>query len=154
MAVALRPLTASDAEWCDAWLAPLSATLRCQDARSVADLLDWARDDRRAHAAMIEREGAPAGVCAWRAPARQRGAGVIELIALPSAGARRGDGMTAATLVERSLRDAGARRIYAPVPGSHGIAMYFWIRLGYHPLLRLDWPEERRGFGWMARDFA
>jgi hypothetical protein len=33
----------------------------------------------------------------------------------------------------------------------HGIDVYFWIRLGYHPLLRPEWPCEHAGVGWMLR---
>jgi hypothetical protein len=36
----------------------------------------------------------------------------------------------------------------------HGIAMYFWIRLGYRPLMHSEWPCAREGIAWLARDLA
>ena len=154
MTVALRELVASDAAWCDTWLAPLGASAGCDDMRTVADLVAWAHRARTATAAVLVRDGEPVGVAAWRAPARPSVSGMIELVALPAANARRGTGMEAAAIVESVLREHGAKRVYAPAPAAHGIALYFWIRLGYHPLLRPDWPEERAGFGWMRRDIA
>jgi hypothetical protein len=60
--------------------------------------------------------------------------------------------MQAAALLEVQLRKARIQRIYAPASAAHGIAVYFWIRLGYRPLLRADWPCNREGVAWLARD--
>jgi hypothetical protein len=32
--------------------------------------------------------------------------------------------------------------------------MYFWIRLGYRPLLRTEWPCERAGVAWLRRELG
>ena len=62
------------------------------------------------------------------------------------------EGMSAAALVEDAVRAEGVRTLYAPAPAVHGIATYFWIRLGYRPLLREEWPCERVGVAWLVRE--
>jgi hypothetical protein len=65
--------------------------------------------------------------------------------------ARRGAGMRAAVLVERQIRAKGMRTAYAPATAAHGISVYFWLRLGYRPLLRAEWPCARDGVVWLMR---
>jgi hypothetical protein len=101
---------------------------------------------------VIERDGRRVGVLRYHIR-RKTSDAIIDLIATPAADARRGVGMTAVALVEHELRASGARRAYAPAPESHGIAMYFWIRLGYRPLMRPAWPCERDGIAWLVREF-
>jgi hypothetical protein len=60
--------------------------------------------------------------------------------------------MSAVALVEDELRSARVDVVYVPAPAVHGIATYFWIRLGYQPILRPDWPCERSGVSWLLRD--
>ena len=60
--------------------------------------------------------------------------------------------MIGAATAEREMRDRGIRRVYVPAPEVHGIAVYFWIRLGYAPLQRREWPCERPGVLWLRRD--
>src|SRR3954452_24658479 len=73
-----------------------------------------------------------------------------------------GLGGEAALAVEREIRSRwGTQRCYAPVPDGRGLAVYFWLRLGYRPLTtaQAPWPlaglsdEARRGI-WMVRDGA
>ncbi len=77
---------------------------------------------------------------------------IIELIALAPEHARRGLGMRAAAPAEEELRAGGAERILAPATEQHGIALYFWIRLGYRPLERAAWPCRRPATAWLVRD--
>ncbi len=116
----------------------------------------WARtaQDRAVRLRAIERDGAPAGVVVYTLHRPSRGSATIDLVATPADQARRGAGMTAARLVEGEMRAAGISRVYAQAPAAHGIAVYFWIRLGYRPLLRPAWPCERPGVGWMMRDIT
>ena len=53
-------------------------------------------------------------------------------------------------IVERAARRLGATAGRALVPASNGIALYFWLRLGYRPLAGLDRPKPREGT-WMGR---
>ena len=73
----------------------------------------------------------------------------------------RGLGGEAGIALQRHLRERlGIGRVYAPVPDGRGLAVYFWLRLGFRPLTQSDapWPlvglgeeEPKRGL-WMLRD--
>jgi hypothetical protein len=74
----------------------------------------------------------------------------------------RGLGGEAGLLLERHLRrKLGVERVYAPIPDWRGLAVYFWLRLGYRPLTAVEapWPlvglsdQALRGI-WMVRELA
>jgi RimJ/RimL family protein N-acetyltransferase len=58
------------------------------------------------------------------------------------------------TLEKESRRRGLAHRFAAGVVAEAGRALYFWLRLGYRPLLQADlpWPSPRKGVVWMVRD--
>lgn len=145
MTIALRPAGASDAAWLETWLPAVARSL----AFELGDIPSWLRGAR---ARIIERDGSDAGVVSWRPHTSMRKAALIELVATPQAYARRGTGMAAAAQLEHELHAAGVRTVYAPAADAHGISMYFWIRLGYRPLLRTEWPCERMGTAWLMRE--
>jgi len=149
--VRLRPLIAEDASWLDAWLAPVAAGVRFPlDGPPGSTLLGSLGRTRVGYA--IGRDGERVGIAVARRGAPSRTAATIELIATPPEHARAGSGMTGARLLEDELRAHGARTIFAPAPEVHGIAVYFWIRLGYRPLQRPEWPCAVPGVAWMRRD--
>ena len=157
MNVTLRPLAAHDITWLNAWLTPAAASVG-YDGASVdapgASLLARTAAERHLRARVIERDAEPVGLLVYRLHAPRRRAATIELVATPAAEARRGAGMRAAALLEKELRSEAVAMIYAPAPAAHGIAVYFWIRLGYRPLMRPDWPCQRDGVAWLLRDIA
>jgi GNAT superfamily N-acetyltransferase len=102
-----------------------------------------------ADARLIGQDGEPCGVVAWRTLDGDRRA--FEFVAVSRAQTRRGLGRAAAELAEAEMRRTGARTVYAPASEKHGIAVYFWIRLGYRPLLRGGWPCARDGVAWLSR---
>ncbi|HEX5369118.1 MAG TPA: GNAT family N-acetyltransferase [Dehalococcoidia bacterium] len=74
----------------------------------------------------------------------------------------RGLGGEAGLALERCLRQKlGASKVYAPVPEARGLAVYFWLRLGYRPLSAAASPgpllgltgEAKPGI-WMLREKA
>ena len=157
MNAGLRPLVAGDATWLDAWLPQTAGSVDydgLDHARSCASLLARATRERNARVRVIERDGATAGIAIYRLRTPRPSSAIIELIATPVAFARKGSGMSAARLVEDEMATAGVRTIYAPVAAKHGISMYFWIRLGYRPLLRTEWPCERAGVAWLRRELG
>ena len=149
MSVSLRELCAGDAQWADAWL-PRVAGLVGYESDDTAALLARVNEDRRFTVRVIIRDGVDVGLAAFSK--RPDAAAMIELIATPPEHARKGAGMSAAALVEEELRTAGATTILAPASAANGISMYFWIRLGYAPILRADWPCDREGIAWLQRD--
>jgi len=83
----------------------------------------------------------------------------IPFIATKPARRFSGFGGEAALGIERWLRQHGAERVFAPVPDGRGLAVYFWLRLGYRALLRVEapWPlsslnDDRPEGIWMVRD--
>lgn len=148
MTVALRPARASDAAWLETWLPVVAASV----GHDAFDVQTWLRASRGGRGRIIVRDGTDVGMLAYRVNAPHRGDALFEIVATPPALARRGSGMAAAALAEQELRAAGARTVYAPAPAMHGIDVYFWLRLGYRPLLRGDWPCERPGLAWLARE--
>jgi hypothetical protein len=142
--VALRDATRSDDAWLDGWLPAVAASVGYEvtEPKGRATV-------RSSDRLIIERDAEPVGIVIWRTCPRD--AAIIELIATPTVHARHGCGMLAAALLEERLRTQGVRTIFAPASAVHGIAMYFWIRLGYRPLLRGDWPCARDGVAWLVR---
>ncbi|MDP9238304.1 MAG: GNAT family N-acetyltransferase [Chloroflexota bacterium] len=155
MNVVLHPFTGADAIWLDTWISPVARSVG-YDALGHADagqaLLARLRTEKTLRARVIERDGDAVGVILYRLHAPKRGAAIIELVATPPSAARLGTGMTAAALAEDELRAEKVRRVYAPAPAVHGISMYFWIRLGYRPLLSPEWPCRLEGVAWLVRD--
>ena len=152
--VTLRPVTADDLPWLDQWLGAVSASVRYDAidlAQPAAPLVRRLREEPELRARIIERDGDDVGLVAYRLNAPTHGEAMFELIGLPREKARFGSGMMAAAAAEREMIADGVRVIYAPAPEVHGIAVYFWIRLGYRPLQRTEWPCERTGVLWMQR---
>jgi len=152
--VALREIAGDDAAWLDTWLGAVAESVgydAINTADAAASLVGRLRAEPALRARIIERDGASVGAIVYRLHAPRRDASMIEFVGTPPAEARRGSGMAAAALVERDMRDAGTKIAYAPTPDRHGIAIYFWIRLGYRPLPSAEWPCGREGVAWMAR---
>jgi hypothetical protein len=151
--ITLRPLTPKDATFLDPWL-PTAAASVAHEATTTAGLLARAERTPTLRLRIIERDHTPAGIVIYRLNTPKRGSAVFELITTPAHEARRGTGMTAATLAEQELRAANIHTAYAPAAASHGISMYFWIRLGYAPQLRPQWPCTCEGIAWLRRDLT
>jgi GNAT superfamily N-acetyltransferase len=65
------------------------------------------------------------------------GCASVPLIAIEPSRRFRGLGGEAGIALDAELRAAGYKKVYAPVPDGRGLAVYFWLRLGFRPL-RLD----------------
>lgn len=62
-----------------------------------------------------------------------------------------GYGGAAVPVVERAARRAGLSAARVLVPASNGVALYFWLRLGYRPSTERAWPRPYEGT-WMVRE--
>lgn len=152
--VTLRPFAAGDADWLDTWIATVAVSVGYDlidaDAPGTS-LLGRLEDEAALAVQVIERDGDRVGLIVCRIGTPRERAAIIELVATPPALARRGSGMSAAVSIEDDLRAVGVRDVYAPAAAMHGIAIYFWIRLGYRPLPRSEWPCDRPGVAWLVR---
>jgi hypothetical protein len=137
----------------DAWLLP-AAKVVGYDTDTSDILRKRLRDEKSLWARTIMRSDEAVGIVVFKLNTPKRGSACFELVATPPSQARKGAGMAAAALVERQMFDAGIQAVYAPAPEKHGISMYFWIRLGYAPLLKTEWPCEREGVAWLGRSLT
>lgn len=64
-----------------------------------------------------------------------------------------GYGGAAVPVVERAAQRAGLTGARVLVPASNGVALYFWLRLGYRPFPEGRWRRPYEGT-WMVRNFS
>jgi hypothetical protein len=127
---------------------------------------DWMLDDLIPHVEaghtvrVSDLEDVTMGLAVALESAPDAGAAIIPLLAIAPNRRFVGLGGEAGLALEAQIRARwGAQRIYAPVPDGRGLAVYFWLRLGYRPLQLSEapWPlaglsaEPRPGI-WMLRD--
>ena len=143
-----------DGAWLDTWIGACAASVGY-------DTIDVNEPSRSLAAAMgaglraqVIVADEPAGVITYRVRTPSAADAIIEFVGVEPAYARRGHGQAAAAMLADDLKKGDTRRVFAPAPEMHGIAMYFWIRLGYRPLMRSEWPCAREGIAWLVRDLA
>jgi hypothetical protein len=81
-------------------------------------------------------------------PAESNDVACVPFISIEPSRRFRGLGGEAGLELERHLRHKlGVERVYAPVPDGRGLAVYFWLRLGFRPLTRSEAPWPLVGLG-------
>lgn len=146
--IATRAHLESQATWVETALKP---------EWTVADLGVWVDSG---NALVIQDLGGPvAGLATVALDRPLAGAAVIPFLTIQPERRYRGLGGEAAIAIERRLRRQGFERVFACVPDTRGLAVYFWLRLGFRPLVRADAPwvlmslDEISPSGiWMVRD--
>jgi hypothetical protein len=145
----LDPAALESMAWLDAALAP-----------------EWTREDLIA--ALLEHDGVliadvesrPIGIAVvFRGMPDSRSA-TIPFLAMDPGRRFRGLGGEAGIALDLQLRKgAGFDRVYASVPEGRGLAVYFWLRLGFRPLSIAESPKAPLGLTgdskpgiWMVRD--
>ncbi|HEY8491760.1 MAG TPA: hypothetical protein VIO14_12295 [Dehalococcoidia bacterium] len=155
--VRLRPLAEGDRPLVEPWLAEAAAAVRGRGApREPCGFQELVRalaaDGWSALFALDLGDGEPSGLLGCQlAP---DGDWCTFTFAALRAGRRvTGYGGEAVLALERRLREAGlAARFRAGVPHGNGLAVYFWLRIGYRPLLRSAWEAGfAPGRTWMVR---
>jgi GNAT superfamily N-acetyltransferase len=103
--------------------------------------------------------GEPIGAAVVLFGVPDRASASVPLIAIDPQRRFRGLGGEAGLALERHLGSLGIERVYAPVPEARGLAVYFWLRLGYRPLSAGDMPGPPAGLDgspmagiWMVRE--
>lgn len=139
------------------WLAEAERAVRGSGAGDGAGCPLAARLESGDAVYWITAEHAGARAVAGAAAARiERGALVWTWLAVGEAWRAFGYGGVAVSLVERGARRGGARRARARVPASNGVALYFWLRLGYRPVRAGQVADAQTGHDlagtWMVRE--
>ena len=152
--IALSPLTdeaLGGMPWLEAALAPEWSLEALEAARVRSEGL-----------LISDLEGTPVGLALVRLDIPSPGDATLVFLAMQPERRYRGLGGEAGLAVEQLLRErTGACRVYAGVPEGRGLAVYFWLRLGYRPLGTAEGPhlplglmgESRPGI-WMLREKA
>lgn len=131
----LRPLRAAGVDQLAAWLPDVAIAVGCDRWTSADELL----------AAIGSRAALTAGsdyncFVAYELGSPHAGAALVRLLAVAPDARRVGLGGRVALALEKRLA-ASTKQIYVDVPSRIGIALYFWLRLGYRPLLRSEMRE-------------
>ncbi len=126
---------------------------------------EWAIEDLMA--AVVDRgalgvrdgDGTLLGIAVVLVDSPEARAATVPFVAVIPERRFRGLGGEACIAIERRLRQARFARVYAPVPETRGLAVYFWLRLGFRPVTRAHapWPlvglDQNRVPGvWLMRE--
>src|SRR5262249_11763114 len=130
--VTLRPLTAEDADAVAPWLAEAvaavdGARLGADTAATLDGFCDWtAHRWPNSHRDAIRLKSEPAGFLVWR-PCALTGPKDLQIDALAVRRDLRnlGHGVEA---VARLEEQHAKTTVYAPIPRTNGLALYFWLR--------------------------
>ena len=146
----LRPLRRTDLSSLAAWLPGVAAEAGC-GRWSQPDALPAAIGE--AGVLVVDEGSGAVGLVVFQSDAPDRRSARIDLLAVEPEKRRLGSGGRAALALEKRLRRS-MTRLYALVPSHIGLALYFWLRLGYQPLTRGERPAPAaaRPAVWMVRD--
>jgi GNAT superfamily N-acetyltransferase len=148
--VSLRRLRAADLDALRAWLPRVAAETGCERWAAEREI---ARAPQRRGVLRYEDRAGGAFLACSSGPGR--GSARIDLLAVAPDQRRLGIGGRAALALERRLARS-TRRVYVAVPSRLGLALYFWLRLGYRPLTQQDWPAPppERAATWLVRELG
>ncbi len=143
----LRSVRLADIERLSSWLPNVAAEANCEPWASPQALAN-----AKGSSGVLTNDTGTAFV-AYQLGSPEADAARVDLLAVAPGERRLGIGGRTALALERRLRDR-AKRVYTLVPSSIGLALYFWLRLGYRPLMKQMWPEPpaRSPALWMVRD--
>lgn len=145
----LRPIAEADLPALQAWLPETARAAGCERWSTLEALRD-----ARARADVLIGEGAESFL-EYATNEPKRGAARVRLLAVPPDLRRLGTGHRSALALEARL-PAPIKRVYVSIPPRLGLALYFWLRLGYRPLTQREWPAapEDAPAVWMVRELG
>ena len=144
----LRPLRAADIDTLSHWLQRAAAEANCERWSSKAALREATG---QGHILVVSEDG-PRALLEYETESPARGAAQVRFLAVEPERRRLGIGGRAALALERRLGPS-VSRLYVLVPERLGLALYFWLRLGYRPLTQRESsaPPEDGAAAWMVR---
>lgn len=145
----LRPIAEADLRALESWLPAAARAAGC-DRWSTPNSLRGAI----ARADVLIGHGAQSFL-EFATGEPKRGAALVHFLAVPSDRRRLGAGHRSALALEARL-PASIKRVYVSIPARLGLALYFWLRLGYRPLTQREWPAapEDAPTVWMVRELG
>lgn len=145
----LRPIDAADIDSLAAWLPSTAAAAGC-DRWSTAEALRKAIDNK---SVLVGGEAGAQSFIELERRAPRRDAACVRFLAVPPDRRRLGIGHRTALALEERLA-ASTKQMYVSIPARLGLALYFWLRLGYRPLTQRDWPAppDDQPSVWMVRE--
>ena len=147
----LRPVLERDLAALAEWLPGTAGELGCERWASE----DALRSTVAQNGTLIADEGGPLGFVAFELGAPRRNSARVRLLAVRPDQRRLGIAGRAALALEERLRES-ASRCDVLVPARLGLALYFWLRLGYRPLTQREQPAppEAPPAVWLVRSLA
>ncbi len=149
--VTLRPAVSGDAAAVAPWFAEAWRDVRGLTSRAAVappEPETWFAEAAGSETALlIEVEAQPVGFIRF---GFERGDCLLRELGVRPEQRNLGFGSEAVFAVEEQARRAGVVRTVAPVALANGLAIYFWLRIGYCP--RYPGGDPPAGFTLMARD--
>jgi len=127
--------------------------MRREDAPVVNALVPEHDDGSGVSVICRAGDDGPIGVLQYQPGEPSEGGATITWVALAEGERRWGLGQDAVRLFEEVAGRHGVRAFRAQVPVSLGLALYFWLRLGYRPL-DVERETKRSGTLAMVREVA
>jgi len=145
----LRPIAEADLPLLATWLPETAQAAGC-DRWSAPDAPGDAMGDP---SVVVGEENGEQSFLEYTAGEPQRGAARVHFLAVPPDRRRLGTGHRSALALEARL-PASIGRVYVSIPARLGLALYFWLRLGYRPLTQREWPAppDDAPAVWMVRE--
>jgi GNAT superfamily N-acetyltransferase len=144
--VELRPIRRRDLDSLSTWLPDAARAIGCEHLAEPDALRDTT-------GVLVAVEGELGGVLLFETGAPRPDAANVRALLVAPERRRLGIGGRAALALELRLPKK-TKRIYVAVPSELGLALYFWLRLGYRPLTQAKWPAPPEGSPatWMVRE--
>jgi GNAT superfamily N-acetyltransferase len=145
----LRTLRAGDIDALSLWLVRAAADAGCDRWSSESAL----RSAAGAEHVFVAIEDGSRALVEYQIGVPKRGSAQVRFLAVEPDRRRLGTGGRAALALERRLARS-VSRLYVLVPERMGLALYFWLRLGYRPLTQAEWPvgPTDGAAAWMLRE--
>jgi ribosomal protein S18 acetylase RimI-like enzyme len=144
--VPLRALRQSDLQAIEEWLPEVVATSGYYQSHG-----EMLRDVMNSSTSLLYEDQAGSAFLSFHEHAPTPQAASIDFIAVRPDQRRRGIAGRAALELEQRMASSH-RHCYVVVPSAAGLALYFWLRLGYRPLLKGSWPRRPSETAvWMIR---
>ncbi len=145
--IKLRPIRGGDIERLSSWLPDVASAVDCEPWTNAQALAE-----AKGSSSVLTNDAGTAFV-AYQLETPDVHAARVDFLAVRPNQRRLGIGGRTALALERRLHKS-TQRLCTLVPSPIGLALYFWLRLGYRPLTKETSPEPTGSLPavWMVRE--